>query len=161
MLPAQLLSGIRMTMRNATTFIIQNSYRSKLVGIFGQIILVKTICKVHGIPEGAIECRCDGKGALATKVFLLDNDIKTAGSHFDLLSATCTALQDSPITWTSVTSKATTRWWPWGWPGLLGSFKHGNGQSCQIILAPASQSPGTHNFCSHWGVLAKNLYSWS
>jgi hypothetical protein len=35
------------------------SYRSELAGIFGQVIMVNTICKVHGITQGEIECGCD------------------------------------------------------------------------------------------------------
>jgi hypothetical protein len=77
----------------------QSSYRSELVGIFGQVTLVNALCKTHGITQGAIECGCDSLGALQ-KVFILDTDIKTAGSNFDLLlSATRTAIRDSPVTW--------------------------------------------------------------
>jgi hypothetical protein len=45
----------------------QGSYRSELAGIFGQVIMVDTICKVHGITQGAIECGCDGEGAINTQ----------------------------------------------------------------------------------------------
>jgi hypothetical protein len=77
----------------------QSSYRSKLAGIFGQVTLVNALCKTHGITQGAIECGCDSLGALQ-KVFILDTEIKTAGSNFDLLSATRVAIRDSPVTWT-------------------------------------------------------------
>mgnify|MGYP003519673277 CR=1 FL=1 len=77
----------------------QGAYRSELAGIFGQVVLVNTICKVHNISQGAIECGCDGEGAI-TKVFSEEDDANTDGSQFDLLSATRAALKASPIKWT-------------------------------------------------------------
>jgi hypothetical protein len=76
----------------------QGSYRSELAGIFGQIIFINLICQIHGITQGAITSRCDGKGAL-TKVFSDDDEADTNDSQFDLLSATRSALKASPITW--------------------------------------------------------------
>ena len=77
----------------------QGAFRSELAGLFGQVILVNTICAVHQITQGTIECGCDGKAALE-KMFNPDADADTNGQHFDLLSATRAALQASPVTWT-------------------------------------------------------------
>ena len=76
----------------------QNSYRSELAGIFGQITLVNAICRVHSITQGTIESGCDGSEALC-KVFAAEEEASTDGSQFDLLSATRAALRKSPITW--------------------------------------------------------------
>lgn len=76
----------------------QCSYRSELAGIFGQVILVNTICALHGITNGTIESGCDGEEALR-QVFSREREANTVGSHFDLLSATRAALQASPVTW--------------------------------------------------------------
>jgi hypothetical protein len=77
----------------------QGSYRSELAGIFGQVIMVNTICKVHGITQGEIECGCDGEGAI-NKVFSKEDEANTTdGSQFDLLSAIQAAIKASPILW--------------------------------------------------------------
>jgi hypothetical protein len=76
----------------------QGSYRSELAGIFGQVIMVNTICKAHGITQGEIECGFDGEGAI-NKVFSEEEDAYTDGSQFDLLSATRAAIKASPIHW--------------------------------------------------------------
>jgi hypothetical protein len=76
----------------------QGSYRRELAGIFGQVIMVNTICKVHGITQGEIECGCDGEGAI-NKVFSEEDEANTDGSQFDLLSATQAAIKASPILW--------------------------------------------------------------
>jgi hypothetical protein len=76
----------------------QGSYRSELAGLFGQIIMVNTLCDIHGIKDGSIECGCDGLGALS-QVFN-DDEASVEGSQFDLLSATRAALRSSPIKWT-------------------------------------------------------------
>jgi hypothetical protein len=52
-----------------------------------------TICKVHGITQGEIECGCDGEGAI-NKVFSEEDEMD--GSQFDLLSATRAAIKASP-----------------------------------------------------------------
>jgi hypothetical protein len=71
------------------------SYRSELAGIFGQVIMVNTICKVHSITQGDIKCGCDGEGAI-NKVFSEEDEANTGGSQFDLLSATRAAIKASP-----------------------------------------------------------------
>jgi hypothetical protein len=76
----------------------QGSFRSELSGIFGLVIMVNVICKVHNITYGAIECGCDGQVVL-NKLSNLENAIDLNGKQFDLLSATRSALLASPVNW--------------------------------------------------------------
>jgi hypothetical protein len=76
----------------------QSSFRSKLSGIFGQVIMINTICQLYGITHGSITCGCDGEDALRQS-FSPYHTASTKGSQFDLLSAIQTAIKSSPITW--------------------------------------------------------------
>jgi hypothetical protein len=42
----------------------QDSYRSEIAGIYGQLIMVNTLCCLHNITQGSIECGCNGMEAL-------------------------------------------------------------------------------------------------
>ena len=76
----------------------QSSYRSKLAGIFGQVLMINTICRLHGITQGSIVSGCNGEEALH-KSFSPHHAARTKGSQFDLLSAIRAAIKSSPITW--------------------------------------------------------------
>jgi hypothetical protein len=76
----------------------QSSYRSELAGIFGQVIMVNTICRLHGVTQGSITSGCDGAEAIR-KAFDPQDEARCNSSQFDLLSAIWAALKDSPITW--------------------------------------------------------------
>jgi hypothetical protein len=77
----------------------QSSYCSELAGIFGQVIMINTICNLHGITQGSIVSGCDGEEALR-KSFSPHDEASMKGSQFDLLSTICAAIKSSPITWT-------------------------------------------------------------
>lgn len=78
----------------------QSSFQSELSGLYGIVLLVNTICRLHNIMEGKVCCACDGAQALAqafaeTRYFT----VKTSKSNYDILSAIHTLLQASPIQW--------------------------------------------------------------
>jgi hypothetical protein len=77
----------------------QSPFHSELASLFGQVILVNAICKAHHITNGAIVSRCDGKMAL-DRISQFDEQVDTNAQQFDLISAICTALRQSPIAWT-------------------------------------------------------------
>jgi hypothetical protein len=78
---------------------VQSPFCSELAGLFGQVILVNTICAAYNdTSSGSIESGCDGKAALE-QLSLFDEQVDTNGQQFDLISAIRLALRQSPITW--------------------------------------------------------------
>ena len=77
----------------------QSAYRSELAGLFAIVLIVNLICSWADIQAGGIEVGCDGLSAL-NKAF--DTcPLETPGPQFDLLSALCTMISASPVTWTA------------------------------------------------------------
>jgi len=78
----------------------QSSYCSKLSGIFGVVTLVNLICEVFSISSGEITSGCNGIEALKSSfVTSAKYDADLSKADYDLVSAICSALVTSPVSW--------------------------------------------------------------
>ena len=76
----------------------QSAYRSELAGLYGIAAIVNLLCQYHKITEGSITIGCDGLQALLHGTSTVDF-IPTKMAQFDLVGATRTMLQRSPVKW--------------------------------------------------------------
>jgi hypothetical protein len=76
----------------------QSPYRSELGGLFGIVVLVHLICKVHNITSGSIEVGCDGQGALI-QALEYAGDVDPSCQQFDIIAAIRFWKTKSPIQW--------------------------------------------------------------
>jgi hypothetical protein len=76
-----------------------DSYRCKLSGICGIIILIHIICIIHNITEGSVHVRCDNSSSLLVfnPWFVPD----PSNQSFDILNAIWHLLKASPLQWTA------------------------------------------------------------
>jgi hypothetical protein len=76
-----------------------DSHRCEVSGMYAVILLVKEICKLHGVEEGSIKVYCDNVTAL--EIFDSDYLPNPKRKNFDLVSA-CWSLKNSvPVFWES------------------------------------------------------------
>ena len=76
----------------------QNSYRSELGGILGNITTINHICKSYNITHGSITAGCDSTSALNNAFGT--HPVTTKIPSRDIVAAIRHELQHSPITWT-------------------------------------------------------------
>lgn len=69
-------------------------------GLYGLVLLVKTICQLHNVQHGMVKVACDNSSAI--RVFEPDYIPNTKYSNFDLTSATFSILKECPIIWVGV-----------------------------------------------------------
>jgi hypothetical protein len=79
---------------------VQDAYRSELSGIYGVVVMVHLICKVHKIKHGKVQIGCDGLSALRRAIDQ-SGDVDPTTQHFDIIAAIRTWKNKSPIKWTS------------------------------------------------------------
>ena len=77
---------------------VQSSGRSELAGLYGIAVIVDLLCQHYDIKEGAIEVGCDGLNALRD-CFKPGFTASCAKPHFDLICATRTIMERTPIKW--------------------------------------------------------------
>ena len=77
----------------------QSAYRSELAGLYGIVLAVSLVCKVHGVTGGQVEIGCIGLLALQQS-FHPDNipNAPTA-PQFDLICAIRRVAKQCPVVW--------------------------------------------------------------
>jgi len=77
----------------------QSVYRNELAGLYGIVLAVSLVCKVHGVTGGQVEIGCDGLSALQQS-FHPDNipNAPTA-PQFDLICAIRRVAKQCPVVW--------------------------------------------------------------
>ena len=75
-----------------------HSQRSELSGLLGTVLLIETVCKLHGITSGRVEVACDSTGAL--RAGNLCQALAPNQPDYDLLKDIQTLVLESPLEWT-------------------------------------------------------------
>ncbi len=76
----------------------QCSLRSELTGIYSVVLMVHSICPLHGITHGSVEIGCDSLDALYHTCSAQFCPLPT-DTHFDLVVATRSIMAACPIQW--------------------------------------------------------------
>ena len=75
----------------------QSSYRSELCGILANVLMLKTIVRIHGIKEGKVTIACDNESALWMSFGA--TQATTGDACFDLIRVIHHAISNSTIDW--------------------------------------------------------------
>jgi len=74
-----------------------DSHRCEVLGLYAIILLVNEVCTLHNVTTGSITIACDNSTSL--NIFHPDYFPTTNHANFDLVSASWTLLQESPLQW--------------------------------------------------------------
>jgi hypothetical protein len=79
---------------------VQDAYRSELSGIYGAVVMVHLLCKIHNIQQGKVQVGCDGLSVLR-RALDQSGDVNPSMQHFDIIAAIRHWKNKSPVSWSS------------------------------------------------------------